>query len=59
MRECRQRLALLVRWNISRYEVNAGKTAAIACRTRQRKVPTVDGIERAAKEPNIHARLVS
>jgi hypothetical protein len=48
-----------MRWNIGRNEQNASELVALACSARQGQVPAMDGIESAAKQPNIHAPLVS
>jgi hypothetical protein len=48
-----------VRRNVRRHEKNAGELAALARGARQRHVSAVDGIKGAAKQANIHARLVS
>ena len=50
---------MLVRWNIRWNKIDSRKVAALACRPRQRQVPAMDGVEGAAEEANIHARLVS
>src|SRR5271168_2801614 len=59
MGKCRQRLGLLVRWNVGWHEKNAGKLAAFARGPGQRQMSAMNGIESTTEKANIHAPLVS